>query len=76
MVWDTRTYERCAGMNSEKKKCNKTKGAGRHIQHRHHWLGGWYGLLSAEDPRDQGYGKNKPRPDEGKRKDKRGIWHW
>jgi len=76
MAWDPSTWERCAGMNGKKEQCNKTKGAGRHISHKKHWIGGWYGLLSHKDPRDRGYGENKSRPEGPKRKDSKGIWRW
>jgi hypothetical protein len=71
--YDSGTYERCRKMNqTDGKECNKKK----HISHKKHWIGGWYGLLSHKDPRDQGYGKNKPRPTGPKKKDSKGIWRF
>lgn len=74
--WAAVSWEKCKGMNSDKKKCAKTSGKTRHITHKHHWLGGWYGMLSHENPKDLSYGPNKPRPKGPKRKDSKGIWRW
>lgn len=71
--WAAVTWEKCKGMNSDKKKCAAGK---RHISHKKHWLGGWYGMLSHKDKRDLGYGENGPRPKPGPKKNSRGVWKW